>query len=60
MKRWMIANKGRRFIMLHLNDDSVPFYKRMKRVPNWVIKLVRGNYKWNSKNQQEKSLQTLQ
>jgi len=40
MKKWMIANKGKKFILLHYNEE-LEQYKNLPRIPNWIIKLIK-------------------
>lgn len=40
-KKWMIAGKGRNYILLHFNSE-LEQYKKLKRVPNWIIKKIKG------------------
>jgi len=41
MKKWMVANKGKRHILLHYNEE-LDQYKKLPRVPDWIIKLIRN------------------
>ncbi len=40
MKKWMVANKGRNHILLHYNEE-LEQYKKLPRIPKWIIKLIR-------------------
>jgi hypothetical protein len=39
-KRWMIAIKNKDCIVLHLNENKLKQYSKMKRVSKWVIKEI--------------------
>jgi hypothetical protein len=44
MKKWMIVNKGRNYILLHYNEE-LEQYKKFPRVPNWIIKKIKNKRK---------------
>ena len=43
-KRWMVVAKGRRHVLLHLNEE-LSQYKKLHRIPNWVINRILDDFK---------------
>ena len=39
-KKWMVASKGKNHILLHHNEE-LEQYKKLPRVPSWIIKLIK-------------------
>ena len=37
MKKWMVVTKGRRYALLHYNED-LKEYKGLPIVPDWVVR----------------------
>ncbi len=41
MRKWMVVNKKSNYILLHYNEE-LEQYKKLPRVPNWIIKLIKN------------------
>lgn len=39
-KKWMLIKLNKDALLLHYNED-LPMYKKLKRVPNWIVKKLK-------------------
>ena len=51
VKKWMVVTKGKNFILLHYNEEFEQ-YKKLPRVPDWIIKLIKSKKKPTEKSKE--------